>query len=194
VTVTLPPCDLIVWDGQSLANVPDAATAYPAVVHASLTHTDKAVRARNGTTWATRTVNADRRVDPLVRAVNGTRTLIDAGGTSDIDNGMTAAAILADAEAYWTARRSAGFDLIIACTVPPIAGYSAPELAVRSTLNGSILASSVPDAVVDWTAIPELEDPTDTDYFDPDGIHFDANGAAVAGAAILPVYLAALGV
>lgn len=165
-----------VTDGQSFGNSP---TASPYGVRLD-THAPVENVSVGGTTYAQREVTASARVD--WRASRFTRAvLLDVGGQSDLLASMSAAAVLTDMETYATNRRAAGFDIVVTATVPPAgaAWYTGPQNVQRLALNALIRASSVFDAVADLALRPELQDPTDTAYFEADELHPNAGGAAV---------------
>lgn len=185
--IQVRPCDLIAWDGQSLAVYP-AGDAYPAVVAATRSGVWGPVVAREGTTWSTRSLTADRRVDRLAGLVTGAKVLADCGGTSELIGGTLADDVFAAASAYWSARTSAGFT-VLAATCPPSSAMTAGEEAERVAFNELVRGHGV--AVVDLAVVPELVDPAGAGY--TDGTHFSVAGAAAAGAA-WSAALAALGV
>ena len=73
-------------------------------------------------------------------------------------------------ESYHDAARVAGAKATVACTVPPSTSFSGPQETQRQALNLLLLASSHFDAVADLAAVPEAEDPTDTQFYS-DGLH-----------------------
>lgn len=186
----------LVFDGQSFCHVP--LPTLPQIVTALLKPHSWAVVGISSTTYATRTATAASRTDRHV--VNGSRqVLVDIGGQSDLLGGLTAAQILSAAESYADGRRTAGFDLIVGCTVPPIqqttgvwGTYTAAMETQRVAYNPLLKASSHFDAVADIAAIVQLADPSDTTYFS-DGLHPTLAGANPIGAVIVAA-LASVGI
>ena len=109
-------------------------------------------------------------------------------------NGVPTIAAL---ETYWNALKTAGA-MVVACTILPRedAGDSGAAFnAARNALNAQIRASSVPDAVADLAADPDIGPdgaalPT-TYYYDK--IHLNGAGHAKARAVVEPVVLGLLG-
>jgi lysophospholipase L1-like esterase len=185
VTALLRGARLLLFDGQSLPLGPSTALAYPARTVAALSGTFGQVEAVSNTTWLQRSTRAARRVDRHLRRTTGRKVLVDCGGTSNINNGENAAAILAEAEAYWTARRTAGWDLIVATDVPDSIGFQPDEETQRAALNAALATSSLVDVFVPIAAT--LGDPTGPNF--TDGTHLAAPGAQ----AIADLLAAALG-
>lgn len=173
------------FDGQSLMNLPEGATV-PELTMADI-DLQWANAAKSGNPFETR----GSMPDMLARNAT-TNWLVMSGGTTDLDFGQTGASLLTEVEAYITARRAAGFDVVICMTMPPTTNFTAGEEAERLVYNAGLLTSSSPDAVVDVASIPELADPSDTDYFS-DGTHYTA-AAAVLVAAEVQATLATLGI
>lgn len=189
--------ELFVFTGQSHMLLP-ASAPVPSVVMAGLerAYTVEPTPARAGTSWVQRTSRAARDVDRHLGAVAGTSWLLDAGGSTDIVlNPSDAAAIFANAETYWQARLDAGWDRIIAATVPDATSYNGTQDATRAALNDLIRGSSLLDDVADWADLQsppandpgDLSDASDLTYFNSDvGLqHFTELGAAEAGAEFL---------
>lgn len=193
MTALAPRSDLIVWDGQSLANFPGPATAYPALVNATRTGLLGPVEARDGTTWATRALTAARRVDQHPYTVSGLRALGDCGGTSEVASGTAAADILASATGYWADRLAAGFDVVVAATITPSTvfdpGDEAERLAFNDLLRNLVMAGVT---VCDLAAVPILADPAGPGY--DDGTHFSVAGAADAASVAWEPAMAAVGI
>lgn len=187
MTYKARPSDLIVFDGQSLGLVPTLALSFPTkMMSTGVVHTVWYNRAISATTWLERAVDVTNRVDRLLRCVPtstaSVKTLFDTAGTKNINNGQTAAQIFSEASTYWTARRTAGFTKIIACTVSPSTDFTGGELTVRTDYN-QLLRNAVGvelDGVADLETITQLSDPTNTTYYDS-GVHYtDAATTLVA--------------
>jgi hypothetical protein len=154
------PANLWLYEGQSLANRPPASP-YPSFVKLSFPGDVSKIVARGGTSWEQRTVDAPDRVDKHnLQSVAGRTILIDTAGTTDL-NFFTAAQSIAQAHIYWTARRAAGWDFLVATTVPDSSTFDSTEDAQRVILNDAIEDSVDPgvmlDAFVDWRLIPDFE-------------------------------------
>jgi hypothetical protein len=180
----------ILCDGQSFAYAPNITDAYPTVL-AGLLPGHRVERVATGaTTYAQRAATAAGRVDHRV-PIADVCILVDCGGQSDIiaagsgGGDLTAAQAMTAMESYWTARRTAGVDYIVACTVPPMtaAWLDSDGQTQRSNLNPLILASSGPDVVADIAALSHAADPANTTYF-YDGLHPTATLAAEFAATI----------
>lgn len=179
----LYPAAVVAFDGQSLSLFPNTADAYPAKVMANYTASLGPVVARAATSWGLRADDAPGRVDAHLRSVTGPSLLVDNGGTFEVQAGFAAAAILAAADAYWSARTAAGWGLIVACTTVDSTFFTAPMQAERAAWNDLLRASSTPAGVADLAAAPELADASNATYFS-DGLHFTAAGATVAAGVI----------
>lgn len=181
---------LIASDGQSLARVPTVATAFGATV--ATYHTDhvNVNVAHSGTTYAQRSLTATDRVDRWLGSVSGRTILLDCGGTSDIDDaaGLTAAQVISGMESYWNARKTAGWDYVIATTIPDNTNYDAAEDTKRSTVNASIIASTVLNGVVNLATITtgglNFELFSNSTTFEADGVHWKAAAATAVGDAL----------
>lgn len=194
MAATVYPADLFTYDGQSLALAPDGDTlgpdAFPWVVRASYPRAVSRIVAVGATSYTTRAANATQRVDRLLDGCAGTKTLVDIGGTNEVnDAGKTAAQASIDMEAYWAARIAAGYNLLVGITIPNSTGFDAAENTKRATINASTIASPTLDAVIDLSAIlvlgvPVFEFPADTTYFH-DGTHFTALAASLVATAVL---------
>ena len=191
MTAICRPADLYGFEGQSLNLSPsgagNVADRHPAKVHAVFPGSLGPVTGISGASWATRSLDATNRVDRWLRRATGSSFLIDVGGTTDVLVETVAADILADAEAFWTARASAGWGFIVAATITPSTLFNGTKETLRLATNTLIRASTVPDAIADLAADPLLDDYTDTTYYS-DGTHPTAAGAT----AIANVILAAL--
>ena len=189
------PSNLIVFDGQSLNLVPDLTLCFPVKMMATgITGTAWYNRGISATTWRERTADVAGRADALLSTVSGIKTLIDTAGTKNINQGMAAVDIFAEASAYWTARRAAGFDNIIACTVSPATDFAGAELTVLSDYN-QLLRNAVGvelEAVADLDTIPEMNDAADAAgavYFDGGGVHYTDAGTTLVAPVVRTAYL-----
>lgn len=171
----------IIFDGQSFNFAPDVANSYPRLLMAQLPKLYRGDEvAVGGTPYINRAGTAAKRTDSKMPLNGDTCLLLDNGGQTDIYQlgmNLTAAQTIADMESYWNARFTAGADYIIVATVTKSTVYDADGETQRQALNTAILASSVPDAVVDLASLPHAADPNDTTYF-YDGLHPTAAFAA----------------
>lgn len=188
--------DVIVFDGQSLNLVPSATTSFPFKTMATgITHTHWHVAAVSGTTWLERTPRASVLVDKLWLTVptSGVATLYDTGGTKNIANNMNAADTFAQAAAYWAARRSAGYGLIVASTLSPTSGFNAGQLSEMADFNDLLRAAvgTEIDALADLDTIPELVLPFPNTTYYPDGVHYSDAATTLIAPVTRAAYLAA---
>jgi len=186
--VTLPPEDsFFVFDGQSNSRAPDPRGSYPAiVVGQGFPGMPAAVVALPGTSYPTRMVDAEARVD-IYSAAHEHTVLFTEGGQADLVEGGTPEEILEDMTTYIEARRAAGFDAVIGQTVPPSALYSPDQEERRLELNDLLRKhhrEAGIDALADVAALSPLADATDTDYFS-DGVHYTAQAASLVAYEVL---------
>jgi lysophospholipase L1-like esterase len=95
---------------------------------------------RSGLATATILADAPTRIDPLFDAIYVRRIAVVMMGVNDLRNGgFSTASIIANISAYCTARRAAGFKVIV-CTITPAtdAGTAGSFAADRATVNASI--------------------------------------------------------
>lgn len=150
------------------------------------------VGAVGSTSYDERAADAAKRVDQLV-GNSEVAILVDIGCQKELATlGLSAAQTLSEITDYMTARRAAGWDQIVASTVPGSTFYDAAAETQRLALNDLIRASAAFDAVIDLAADPRLDDGADLTYF-ADGVHFTAEGADVAASIAVPT-LATLGI
>lgn len=196
MTAYRPHSNSITYDGQSLLLAPSTLTdTAPYVIGAALTHPRPfVVRNMLGTDYPTRAVTVSTRVDPYYLQATGQRAYVDCGGSTDIQNGASGATVIANAEAYWNARKAVGFTPVVVCTVPNGGIFNtSPLQAARAAYNVLVKASTVPSAVADLDACPELQNFNDLTYFQVDTIHPTAAGALVIANCILAA-LASIGI
>ena len=107
-------------------------------------------------------------------------------GTNDVVADTSAVDIIADISAYCTAVKAAGYKMIVV-NILARDGLTAPHIAVRAAVNASLATNyaTYADALVDVTADARLQDPTDTTYFDVDGVHLAAAGQAIVSALLV---------
>lgn len=177
------PSTLVVFDGQSLNNIPSGGDMPAAVMNGrGVAWANVSI---SGQAWSTLAGSASKRCHPLATS-HGTSVLILNGGQSDILNtgdDDTAATALADMESYADNARTAGFDTIIACTLPPSTSFDADDETQRLALNAAIRTSDSWDEVVDLAANEDLDDASDLTYYS-DGLHWTAVAAAAAASSV----------
>lgn len=185
----------ITYDGQSLLLAPSGGPFAPDYVAAALVHPFRSVNtAVLGTTYTQRSVDVATRTDIYVAKVGGVRNYVDCGGSSDLANGATSTALIAAAETYWNARKTAGFNKVVVCTVPPAAIIMGGAETQRVAYNIAVRASAVPNALADLAADSRLQDINDATYFQTiDKTHPTAAGAQVV-ASLIAAALATVGV
>lgn len=162
------------FDGQSNSLHPTPEEAYPAKVMARLyPGRPFAVTAVGGTTFTQRSARAPERLD---RYPSGwpCMVLFAEGGTSDILEGATASEVVERIRSYLSGRQAAGYDAVVFSTMLPGTFLSPSQEITRRQLN-DLLRSGYSDlgidVLVDIAAIPQLQDPTDRDYYNEDGAH-----------------------
>jgi lysophospholipase L1-like esterase len=97
-------------------------------------------------------------------------------GIKDIDAGRTAAQVMADIEAYLTTAEGHGFETVLMTSMYNN-DFTAGEKAEMLALNALILASTVPDHVIDAAAAIGQPDASPSNYDDtvhPNGTGYDA--------------------
>lgn len=183
---------LVVFDGQSLPAVPSVQN-FPHLVMAGrgLPYHSGCIGAASWTTLATTATN---RVDLPQRAHDRAVLVLCGGYTDIVGEGQTGAEALADQESYATARRTAGFDKVIACTMTYGTATSAGNITKIGDYNTLVRANSgAPwDGIADFAAQSELSDPSNSTYFDADGLHYKQAGAQIAANTLAPVLDAVL--
>ena len=94
------------------------------------------------------------------------------------------AQIEADLTAIW-AKSKAIYGTTVSFTLTPRTSYTAPQEADRVTINGWIKTqSSSWDYCVKLDEVTELQDPSNTTYYEADGVHLKAAGEAIAAAKV----------
>jgi hypothetical protein len=195
-----PTRPLIVTDGQSLMNSPltlldrQAATwdktSKQIAFRTGITTVNEALDATSITTLAsTVAVRVHPHADP--RAEHNIWVFL--GGQSDLfteeDSGQT---VYDELVAYGAGLRGAGFDLLVPCTVPPSASYTAPENTERLALNSLLLSD--PDGAFDAVAdlVTGLLASQSSAAFMFDQLHLSVLGANLAGQIIATAVLGLL--
>ena len=140
---------------------------------------------RNGTKWINLAASGNKITDMLLEAqLAAVDALYDAEYTNNyaiLMAGLNDIALTEDTDeiiynnikTWVTGRKSTGFNVIV-CTV---IGSAAINLAGLNTLIRVDNAGG--NSLVDAAADARLSDPTNTDYFQVDGIHLNAAGAGV---------------
>lgn len=188
----------IVFDGQSLCNVPVAPHNMPTYLmnNRFIPWVNVAI---SGNGWLDLAATAESRLFPYARNRSGcTDILIMCGGQGDILNGppdgqQTGAVAYARAIDYSNAARAAGFNYVFITTMsaigPDVLGTGRPsptEAQGMQDYNTLVLANSGGfDAVAD-ISLPPLDDATDMEYFALDRTHYVAAGAKAAADLMAP--------
>lgn len=117
---------------------------------------------------------------------SGRKIVLLWGGANDWGANATGATIWQRYQDYVTALKAANPGVIvIGFTLVKIKDGINPNCdePERSAFNTALLNSSgVVDYVVDGGAAPELQDPTDTTYWNADGVHLNNAGCGVLAA------------
>lgn len=198
----------IVFDGQSLNNVPAYPMNMPHYVMANrfIPWVDVAI---SGMGWLDLTPTVATRLYPYARNRPGcVDILMLEGGQGDILNSGTGyesdhvdgATTYTRAVTYANNARTAGFDYVLISNITPIGpnvlGTGRPTTSEESAIEdyqALILANSGGfDAVIDINQ-PPLNDATNGTYFYVDRTHWVEEGARAAAAIISPVLDAFLG-
>lgn len=110
-------------------------------------------------------------------------------GTNDIGaGGATAAELYTDLQTIWAAAKADDYTVVAFTVLPVTAWQSNGKEAIRTAANALILSDrSLYDYVVDVDLISELADPTDTTYYNVDGVHLNATGEGVLAAEVARV-------
>lgn len=176
----------IVFDGQSLNNLPDPPGNFPTLVLDALDLPGYNA-AVNQLSWTGLATTAAQRLHPY--AIGGRTILVMTGGQADLTrDGDTGRKLYEEEVDYANAARAAGFDVIVITTIPPARLlYSGTQPAERLAHNRLLLEdpSGAFDHVVDVAGDPRLADPTGPSF--SDGIHPSASGAAVIAELLEPV-------
>ena len=180
----LSPKTLLAFEGQSLMNIP--ADGGLAVVLPPLLSTDTypVNGCINGTSMDTRSSSVASRIDQHAPRYT-TSVCIFSNGQAEIQADDSGESIQAEEETYAAARRSAGFDYVIASTMPPLIveespgeyGITAEQEIERLAYNAALRASNAYDAIIDLDADPLFSTWTTAGY-NVDGAHFSATGMA----------------
>lgn len=197
----------VVWDGQSLNLYPAAPLNVPTRTMAQFPDVPWANIAIDGQGFGQLAGSAAARRDPQARTT-GVDALVLNGGQGDVLEipgnvwgSQTGAVAYARMSAYATSARAAGFDVIVACTLPafgpdiwPLTGVPTPAgFQARTDLNDLIEAD--PNGAFDAVALchlAPLDDATNGDVFAFDRLHLDdAEPMADAIAPVLAPFLAA---
>jgi hypothetical protein len=180
----------VVFEGQSMLKTPTPSSAdyameeigpvswrNPAFPGGSWT-----VLLGGGSVSGSRVLPASLRVFPYLTAT--VNVLVCLGGTTDIlTEEDTAEQAFDDLVAYVDAARAVDPDiLVVAGTIPPSTLFSGPEDTERLGFNSLLLADADDDfdATFDVT-VPPLDDPSDSTYYEIDGLHWKTPGAQAAG-------------
>jgi len=114
-------------------------------------------------------------------------------GTNDISNGDSSATVITAIDTWITSVSTAHADaVLVGLTITPRSDFSGAQNTILAAVNAHILGSAAFDITVDIASDPDLDDPTDLTYYDPDGIHYTDAGSGVVASLMdtaLAVYL-----
>lgn len=146
-----------------------------------------------GRTASTAVAEGPTYVDPLVESSSRNIAMYDVG-SNDFAGGALAADVYAAIKTAIQARKAAGFQKAIVCTVPPRVGVVDSSTAAgiqRIAYNDMLIAGWAndigADGIVLFHEMPELADPTNLTYYRPDQIHKRNAGFVAMAAKAAPV-------
>lgn len=175
----------VVFDGQSL-NIAGFGGQWISQVMTGLgPYSNPSI---GSTPWTDLITRAPQSVYPLAAKAQNAILVMGIGGESSLfTEHKTGAQIYAQLVAYSAAAKAQGFDKVLGLTVPPSTSITGSDETARTTLNGLILAdaSHAFDATVDISVSP-LNDPTNTTYFNADGLHLKTAGSTVVSGLVGP--------
>lgn len=180
----------IVAEGDSLTAGYDSVANYPKYLIASYID-NRMVSFQNwgtpGETVVTMAGEAATQIDPEYDARKGKNVLCFWAGTNDMSGGSAdGPTTYANYVSYCQARQAVGFT-VIAFTVMNRGDAVQPTFTSGQPIfNADVRASwrTFASALVDVQAQPNLQDPTNTTYFQADKIHLTATGFAIVAALI----------
>ncbi len=183
-----------VFDGQSLGNYPAAPLNYPSRVMSGrgVPWVNKAV---DGIGWNTLAATVgSRKLYEQATNHSGATVLVGCGGTANINSVQTAQTIYNVESLYASDAVAAGFDYVIWTTITQASSFDAGEETKRIDHNVLVIADAdnAFDAVCDFAGVAELDDRTDTTYYQGGLVHWTAAGAQAAADAMSPYIDAAI--
>lgn len=123
-----------------------------------------------------------------------TVVVVQMGGTTDYTLGATGAATYANEVICAEGARTRGVDLVIGTTTTPSGGITGGNETER--LAGNLLviddADEAFDAVAQVAEDPDLDDPTNSTFYDPDETHFTTAGEEAAAGVVFETLLTVL--
>lgn len=132
-----------------------------------------------GETLADMLTNAPTAVDPRYDIHANANIVCILGGINDLFSGASANIVYDNLKSYWAGRRLAGFK-VMAGTVQPAATVTGAGETARVALNVLIRSdASLYDGLADFAANAHLQNTSDLTYYQADGVHPTATGAAV---------------
>lgn len=175
--------NLVVFDGDSITTGLGVAAGsdFPSQTVPLLTEPDwlKVNVAAGGRTVATMVSQAARIVDSAYDAQYTNKIVCEQGGINDVFGGASAATVYSNLLTYWAARQAKGYK-VVACTVLPASTVTGGAETARTDLNTSIRGDATKyDALADIANDARLQNTANTTYFQADGVHPTAAGAAV---------------
>jgi lysophospholipase L1-like esterase len=170
-----------VCDGDSLTNGTGTAPNYPAKLGA-LTSLPFINRGVNGQTLVSMDSGYATNTAPSYSTTYN--TLVILGGTNDLSSSVAAATLGTAIRSYAAKAKATGFKVIVA-TVPPSTVITSAKETERTAYNTDLRNNwgSFADGIVDFAAISQFSDPTNTTYF-RDGTHPTAAGYALMAEAV----------
>ncbi len=145
--------------------------------------------ATSGDTVAQMIIDAPTQVDPLYRATLPSNIVCAWSGINDASAGASAATIWSRLQTYCNARRAAGHKVVLCTEIDcQSAALNAADwhTTLWAAVNALIVAGwpTCADKLADLGANVNLQDATNTTYFNADKIHLTATGSVVAAGII----------
>lgn len=174
---------LAVFDGDSLTSGFGVAAGsdYPAQTIPLLVSQDwaKVNFGAGSKTLATMVSSAAVDIDTIIDSGYTNAFVCLLGGINDLALGASAASVYANLQSYWSSRRAAGYE-VVAFTILPASAVSGGNETARLAVNALIRGDATKyDALADIAADARLQNTADLTYFQADGVHPTAAGAAV---------------
>lgn len=185
------PSKQVIWDGDSLMNCYAAGGPaydllwYRALDDAGRKWEDGGNYAVNAQTAANALADVGTQILPLFNASLVRNVVTLWAGTNDLYGGATAAATITSLKDYGAACKAAGFYMIMITMLPRTTSGGSWTEAARDQVNAALLdplnIGVYWDAVANTTSLPQLQDCTNTTYFQADQMHLLAAGDFLVG-------------
>jgi lysophospholipase L1-like esterase len=181
----------IVCDGDSLTlGLQNGATPYPSQLQDLLNPVlwDMRNFGVSGQTLTNMLSDVTTQVDVWHNSIRPREIVILWGGSNDIADGATAAAVENSIQTYCSGRKAAGFS-VIACDILPRTGIGGGQETVRTTVN-TWLSTNYPsfaDGFANLATNASLSNYNDTNYFNADKTHLTTAGYAVVAGSVYAV-------